>query len=490
MKMSPTRSRLVDRHVREEDMFTTLNRNIRRIGNLIHRIGNLIVQLKAPFLNDIPEKKQLPSMRIVGSRRFFMDLRYLLLAMFVLFLFALVFVPWQQTSQGVGRVIAYNPVERQQVLGATIKGRILKWYVTEGSFVKKGQVIGEMVDNDPLAMQRMQTQLESIKEQKQLAEEQVIAYKNKIKSLQTARKLRLRANSLKIEMSRQKYKAAKQKVAAIQASLHTASINLRRQKVLRKSQIISRRKLELSELKVAQLRNKLSEAKAGLYGAKAAIVASRAMRLKKSALDASKIDSAKAEYQTAKNKIAYAKNRLAKMEMKVARQSSRKLQAPRDAVVLRLLVGQNSEMLKIGDPVAVIVPKTTKFAVELWVNGIDIPLIRANQEVRLQFEGWPAVQFMGWPSVAVGTFPGKVSLVDATSDKGGKFRVVVTPKKGAQEWPEAPFLRQGARAKGWLFLNNVRLGFELWRQINQFPPSIKKPETKEMKPLVKKPKRK
>ena len=115
----------MDRHVREEDMFTTLNRNIRRIGNLIHRIGNLIVQLKAPFLNDIPEKKQLPSMRIVGSRRFFMDLRYLLLAMFVLFLFALVFVPWQQTSQGVGRVIAYNPVERQQVLGATIKGRIL-----------------------------------------------------------------------------------------------------------------------------------------------------------------------------------------------------------------------------------------------------------------------------------------------------------------------------------------------------------------------------
>ena len=94
--------------------------------------------------------------------------------------------------------------------------------------------------------------------------------------------------------------------------------------------------------------------------------------------------------------------------------------------------------------------------------------------MRLQFEGWPAVQFTGWPSVAVGTFPGEVAFVDMTDDGQGHFRVVVVPPKDEPHaWPDAAFLRQGVQANGWILLDTVRLGFELWRQWNGFPPAMR-----------------
>jgi membrane fusion protein, adhesin transport system len=106
------------------------------------------------------------------------------------------------------------------------------------------------------------------------------------------------------------------------------------------------------------------------------------------------------------------------------------------------------------------------------VHGNDAALISPGRHVRLQFEGWPAVQFAGWPSVAVGTFGGRVGFVDATDDGKGRFRVVVVPDPEDEDWPSAQYLRQGVRAKGWVLLEQVRLGFELWRQFNGFPPAL------------------
>jgi hypothetical protein len=111
-------------------------------------------------------------------------------------------------------------------------------------------------------------------------------------------------------------------------------------------------------------------------------------------------------------------------------------------------------------------------AVELWVAGRDGPLISSGRKVRLQFEGWPAVQFVGWPSVAVGTFGGVVEFVDALADESGRYRVVVSPDPDDLPWPDNRWLRQGVRANGWVLLERVRLGFELWRQINGFPPAL------------------
>ena len=114
-------------------------------------------------------------------------------------------------------------------------------------------------------------------------------------------------------------------------------------------------------------------------------------------------------------------------------------------------------------------PVASQRATELFVNGLDAVLVSPGREVRLSFEGWPAVQFSGWPSVAVGTFPGVVQFVDPAVSANGRYRVVVAEKPG-QPWPNDSFLRLGGRAQGWVLLNEVKLGYEIWRQLNYFPP--------------------
>ncbi|MFN7133443.1 MAG: transporter, partial [Myxococcales bacterium] len=137
--------------------------------------------------------------------------------------------------------------------------------------------------------------------------------------------------------------------------------------------------------------------------------------------------------------------------------------------------GEGGLFVKPGDELAVIVPEQMQRSVELWMNGNDLPLLELGREVRLQFEGWPAVQISGWPGLAVGTFGGRIALIDA-ADVGppGSFRILVVPMPG-ELWPDRRLLRQGVRAHGWVLLNRVPVGFEIWRQFNDFPPELPRP---------------
>jgi hypothetical protein len=67
-----------------------------------------------------------------------------------------------------------------------------------------------------------------------------------------------------------------------------------------------------------------------------------------------------------------------------------------------------------------------------------------------------------------------VRQVDPASGATGKFRVLVQPDEmlPGEMWPDQEFLRQGNQAVGWVFLNRVSLGFELWRRLNGFPPEM------------------
>jgi hypothetical protein len=113
------------------------------------------------------------------------------------------------------------------------------------------------------------------------------------------------------------------------------------------------------------------------------------------------------------------------------------------------------------------------------VTDNDVALLSEGRHVRLQLAGWPALQFSGWPSVAVGTFAGRVSVIDAVDDGTARYRVIVRPDRELiasgkeQPWPPADTLRPGAEATGWILLDTVSLGFELWRQFNAFPPTVK-----------------
>ncbi|MCW8471560.1 HlyD family efflux transporter periplasmic adaptor subunit [Fluoribacter gormanii] len=176
---------------------------------------------------------------------------------------------------------------------------------------------------------------------------------------------------------------------------------------------------------------------------------------------------AQIEYSKYQSELAQANIDMVDIDVRIARQQSQLIKAHIAGVIYKRLTGQESVVVKAGDVLAQIIPQTESRAVELWIDGNDIPFVRIHQKARLQFEGWPAIQFRGWPAIAVGTFGGTVSFIDPTDNGTGLFRAVIVPD---EPWPQPQFLRQGVRVHGWVQLGEVPLWYELWRQFNGFPP--------------------
>jgi RND family efflux transporter MFP subunit len=171
--------------------------------------------------------------------------------------------------------------------------------------------------------------------------------------------------------------------------------------------------------------------------------------------------------------VAEAAAELSRVEVNISRQSVQIVRAPRDGVILRVNAGDAATFVNAGEVVATFVPDNVERAVEIFVDGRDVALVQEGAPVRLQFEGWPAVQFSGWPSIAVGTFHGKVVAVDPSAQTDGRFRVLIVEDEDAETpWPEERFVRFGAKARGWVLLGTVSVGYELWRQLNNFPPTL------------------
>ena len=138
------------------------------------------------------------------------------------------------------------------------------------------------------------------------------------------------------------------------------------------------------------------------------------------------------------------------------------------------------ETVKQGDKLVVLVPEAQSLAVEIRISGNDAPLLNIGKKVRLQFDGFPAFQIKGWPSASAGTFGGIISVIDAVDDEqfSGSFRIVVKPDLQDVPWPNSTYLRPGTKVAGWMQLNTVSLGYELWRQFNGFPISLDVPTKK------------
>jgi multidrug resistance efflux pump len=414
-------------------------------------------------------------LRLVPTPHAARNLARMLLGLFVATVLALAFAPWQQSAGGSGRVIAYAPLDRQQILEAPIDGRIVTWHVREGSHVKKGDPIVDLSDNDPEILTRLREERDAVIARVEAAQDRVRTNQSRVASLEGSRAAAMRAASSRIEMSKQRLEASKRATEASKAANDTARMQVERVRSLHDQGLRSKRDLELAELDLVKTQTELERARAAQEGTNAEVLAMEGDRLKIDADMAAAIDSARATVASAMGDVASGNVELARIEVRLARQRSQEVVAPRDGVILRLVANQGTEMVKPGDALAILVPDTDARAVELWVDGNDVPLVSEGRHVRLQFEGWPAVQFTGWPSVAVGTFGGKVALVDATDNGKGKFRVLVVPD-GDEPWPSGAYLRQGTQANGWVLLKRVSLGYELWRRFNGFPPVISQEE--------------
>lgn len=416
--------------------------------------------------------KNLPSYRLVQTALPAQSLAYILTIIFFISVIILLYVPWQQTTMGFGRVVAYAPLDRQQVIESPISGRVVKWHVHEGTRVKKGDPIIDISDNDPNFINRIREEKNALLQRLEAARSREDNIRSRIISLRSSMGSAVNAADSRRMMAKDRVRACEQAVDAAKAALKTANLNLDRQKQLWEKGLTSKRTLELAELEHTNAETGLDRAKASFD---AAVKEERALYSDsgKVAQDAeASINDAKASLASAQSEVARVLEDLPKLEARLSRQENQEVFAPRDGTIMRILVNPDTQQVKEGDGVAILVPDSEDKAIELFISGNDIPLVGEGRKVRLQFQGYPVLQISGWPETAVGTFGGIVKLVDITDNGSGNFRVLVVPDREDRQWPSSRYLRQGVRAKGWIFLNRVSVGYELWRRFNDFPPNL------------------
>ena len=398
-----------------------------------------------------------------------------LVAVFVLFSAAALLAPWTQNIQGKGRVLAYSPDQRQQPIEATISGRIERWFVQEGSRVAKGDPIVELTDNDESILDRMGAERTAVEVRRMAQFERVDSYRARLEAVRRSQRAEITGAEADVQIAQRGVQAAQQELDAAQAELETNDLNFRRQRDLYQDGLASQREYELAELAIRQSKAAVASARAKLQAARGKLAQTRAALNQVIATTDAEIEDAEASLQTAETEVASTDAALARLDVDISRQQAQTVKAPIDGTILRVVGRLGGEQVQRGKVLAILVPDTQDRAVELYVDGNDAALVKPGSPVRLQFEGWPAVQFSGWPSVAVGTFGGKVAFVDQADDGRGDFRILVVPDPDDTPWPAASYLRQGVLAKGWVLLNRVSLGFEIWRQFNGFPPTTTPP---------------
>jgi hypothetical protein len=147
--------------------------------------------------------------------------------------------------------------------------------------------------------------------------------------------------------------------------------------------------------------------------------------------------------------------------------------APQNGYINKAILGGIGETFKEGDRLVGIMPAQIDLAVETYIKPIDLPLIHIGEKVRVQFDGWPAIVFSGWPNVSYGTYGAQVVAIENFISDNGKYRILLAPDTSDHDWPEA--IRVGSGARTIALLNDVPIWFELWRQLNSFPPNYYKP---------------
>lgn len=386
---------------------------------------------------------------------------------FLLSLVGLVVLPWQQFVQGAGRVVAYNPLDRSVVVEAPLAGRVRVSRIVEGQFVRRGDVLFELADNDPNLLANLRMQKEAARERRDAAGRRIEGLDSQVTEIERALPLAVASAQTRLDSAT--------------FAANTARLQLDRIQGLYRNQrgLASQRDYELAVLERDRTAAELVRAQAELERAG---VDQRAV-----------LGTARAQRDSAKGDLASAEQSLVTLDIQVQQTERQHVVSPRDGIVYRVLATEGT-FLRAGSPLCTVIPNTDQRMVEIWVSGNDMPLIRAREidevgnvvqpgsPVRIQFEGWPAIQFVGWPSAAIGTFGGEVVLVDPTDNGQGRFRLLVAEKPDVLRansddprvltWPGARWLRQGVRAHGWVLLQRVPLWFEVWRQMNGFPPAL------------------
>jgi multidrug efflux pump subunit AcrA (membrane-fusion protein) len=414
--------------------------------------------------------------------------RWLSIILFILILFT--FLPWTQNIQAPGVVTTRSPEQRPQELNSIIAGRIEKWFVREGDAVKKGDTILKITEVkegylDPQLLKRTEEQIKAKEGTIDFYREKVAAIQNQLAALYQAREFKLEQLKNKIKQGKLYIESDSLAWQANKTELNIARDQFKRQQELYKSGLKSlteleqrRQSLQNAESKAGIAENKYINAKNDLVNA----------FIELNSIDreyTEKISKASSEKFSTLSEISTGEGEVAKLENQFSNYAIRNafyyILAPQNGQITKTVKAGIGEVVKEGEHLVKIVPSQFQYAVEMYVKPLDLPLISLNQKVRFQFDGWPAIVFSGWQNASYGTFGGKVVSIDNSISENGKFRILVAEDETDRKWPSA--LKAGGGAKGMALLTDVPIWYELWRNLNGFPPdfytaAVKKDEKK------------
>ena len=443
----------------------------------------------------------LPSVRLVRTPQLARWFGRFLLFMVIATPFLLIFVPWMQTVDGRGEVIAFDPSEREQMITSRISGVIQKWHVNETDEVKAGDLLVDLTDNDAEYGVRLLSQRDFLTSRRKALLAQQTEQRGVVQAQRDSRLAAIDAAESLVRASEQSVEATRKSLLGAEALVSFEELRYKRFDDLFKNPLGG---LE-AELNVREAFNRWKRAEADVARIKeeikrgiAAVKQAEAGVKRADADGLSAVATANGNLSRVDQDLFSLDRDMQVLDTTIERYNARSIRSPSDGVVLRIEsdASQVGQSIKEGQVLAVIVPSTVDPVVSLYVSGVDAPLLQPDPvtnelpRVRVQFEGWPAVMFSGWPNASIGTFGGRVFRIDPTNNVQGQFRVLVRPEPhfDGDNWPDRSYLRQGNQAQGFLFLREVSLGYEVWRRLNGFPPVIPPTDAKKDKSGSKPPK--
>ncbi|MEZ4775218.1 MAG: HlyD family efflux transporter periplasmic adaptor subunit [Bacteroidia bacterium] len=424
------------------------------------------------------------SFSMVSEARAARVLARLMVGALVVFI-AVMFLPWTQFIRAKGNVTALKPEQRPQAINSIIDGRIEKWYVQEGQRVNAGDTlifISEIKDDyfDPQLLSRSQQQIDA-------KSSAVGAYSNKAKALENQIEALNETRILKLSQAQNYLRQSQLKVTSDSIAYYAAITNydiariqFERAQTLYNDGIKPRTDLEEKTMKLQETQakmvgaeNKYLISQNELLNARVELNSIENQYLEKLAKAESDRFSTLSDMYDSEGQVTKLRNQFANYSRRTGMYY---ITAPQDGYITQAVRTGLGETVKSGEQLMTVMPVRYDLAVEVYVYPMDLPLIEKGQQVRFIFDGWPSIVFSGWPNVSFGTFGGKVVAIDNFISENGKYRLLVAPDPNDVEWPTG--LRVGSGALGLALLKDVPIWYELWRQLNGFPPDYYKDETK------------
>lgn len=395
----------------------------------------------------------------------------------------ILFLPWTQNISGSGAVTTLKPNQRPQTIQSAIAGRIEKWYVQEGDFVKKGDTIlfiSEIKEDyfDPNLVQNTKSQVDAKKMAVQSYGSKVTSLSSQINAIENEKQLKLQQAQNKIRQSVLKIKSDSMDLEAVKTQIKIATTQFNRSITLNKEGLkpltdVEEKRLKLQEIeaKIITQENKLLASKNEYINAKVEINRIGAEYAEKnSKAQSDKYTALSTQYDT-EAQVNKLQNQYVNYQI---RNGMYYIKAPQDGYVNRAIQSGIGETIKEGTQIVSIMPSNYDIAVETYVTATDLPLIHKGEKVRIWFDGWPTIVFSGWPNMSYGTFGGTIVAIENFISPNGKFRVLIAPDKKDTPWPKQVSIGSGAQTLA--LLDNVPIWYELWRTLNSFPPNYYQPQ--------------